>query len=166
MLLVSGVLVIAIVGIAASFGSGPSTTQPKTTINLTGEDFGVGGILGVVPINSPSAILPNGTTQFRFLVTSSVVGDYAFAIASKGTMIVPPQNVSAGQPTNYPLPSYVRATFPGGTVLDNAANATVTVNITALGAPLGTVPLEFVVFQQQTPHVVAETAFPFGVVVG
>jgi hypothetical protein len=158
------ILLVAIVGTVVAGGNGSPSVPVRRTVTMTGENFGVGGILAIQSQVLPTMAPPTGILQLQFLVNSGIAGTFEFAVASQGTLIVPPANVSQAQPVGYALPTYVSVEFPGGKSVGSAINATevtVSMSISITAAPAGTIPLELVVFQQQTPLVVAETTFPF-----
>jgi hypothetical protein len=146
-----------------------SVVPVSRTVTLTGGNFFFGGIITIQSQILPTTIPSNGTVQLQFLVTSGVSGNFEFAVATKGTPITPPPDEGSEQLNGYTLPPYVGVEFSGGNSVGSAINATsvtVSLSISTTEAPTGTIPLELVVFQQQTPLVVAETAFPFVLTVG
>jgi len=162
------VIIVAAMGISFAPGQGiiSHLPAPTRTVTFTGfTEVAVGSEIVVQSLVLPSSTAPSGTIQCSFLVTSSISGPWEFSVTQKGTQVFPPFEIGPQwPPPDYTLPSYLSIQFVTENPTSGAYNTTVILNLTTIDAPKGTTSLELVVFQQQN-QVLAETEYPFDVIV-
>ena len=171
-LLVSVAVVVLILGTLGYAGFTNSQRTPVTWVPVTSQATTTltagtvfGGFITIHSVYLPQLAVPTGTVQFKFLVNSSVSGPWEFGVANEGADVFPPPELGMGPPVEFPLVPYVSAQFPNGDMTGTLNSTVVVVDVTTSDAPLGVIPLEFVVMQQQEGQLIAMTSYPFNLTI-